>query len=160
VLTNDFDTDGDPLSIDSILTDTTHGALTLDLATGAFTYVPNAGFVGTDSFVYLLHDDFAFTKSDVSGAGEDSSATVTIDVAAAEPTSTPEPTSTTAPGEPTSTPLPPAPTATTGTTGGVSDLPNTGTGTTSGGGLPMAFLLLVAMIGLATTLHYRLRKRA
>ncbi len=160
VLGNDFDSDGDPLSIESILTDTTHGALNLDLASGAFTYVPDEGFVGTDSFVYLLHDEFALTKSDVSGAGVDSSATVTIEVTAAKPTSTPEPTATTVPGEPTSTPLPPAPTATSGTTGGVSELPNTGSGSTSGdGGLRWALLVIVAMLGPAGAVRYMSGKK-
>jgi Bacterial Ig domain len=74
VFANDFDTDGDPLSIDSILTPPSHGSLTLSFSSGGITYVPDPGFVGTDTFVYLLHDSFAVTSSDVTRSGLGSSA--------------------------------------------------------------------------------------
>ncbi len=54
VLANDSDPDLDPLSAVLVST-TTHGLLTLD-ADGSFTYVPNAGFSGSDSFSYRASD--------------------------------------------------------------------------------------------------------
>lgn len=54
VLTNDVDVDGDPLS--AILFDVpAHGKLSLN-ANGSFTYVPDPGFNGLDSFVYKADD--------------------------------------------------------------------------------------------------------
>ncbi|HAO61977.1 MAG TPA: hypothetical protein DCQ90_08780 [Erysipelotrichaceae bacterium] len=54
VLTNDSDVDGPSLNI-SLLTDVTHGSLTLN-ADGSFSYTPNANFNGIDSFTYTLSD--------------------------------------------------------------------------------------------------------
>jgi hypothetical protein len=54
-------------------TTTQGGTVTLAANTGAFTYTPAAGFVGTDSFVYTLSNGFAT-----------STATVTITVTAAQ----------------------------------------------------------------------------
>jgi len=54
VLANDTDPDADPLMA-SLVSGTTNGALTLN-ANGSFTYTPDAGFVGTDSFTYVAHD--------------------------------------------------------------------------------------------------------
>jgi VCBS repeat-containing protein len=54
VLANDIDAEGDPLT--AILVSTTsNGLLTLN-ADGSFTYVPGAGFFGTDSFTYRASD--------------------------------------------------------------------------------------------------------
>jgi C1A family cysteine protease len=54
ILVNDTDANGDPLT--AVLgTGPVTGTLTL-LASGQFTYTPNAGFVGTDSFTYRAHD--------------------------------------------------------------------------------------------------------
>ena len=54
VLANDTDPDADPLTA-SLVSGTTSGALMLN-ANGSFTYTPDAGFVGTDSFTYVAHD--------------------------------------------------------------------------------------------------------
>src|SRR5205823_4319949 len=50
VLANDTDADGDPLAAIWV-SNTTHGTLSLS-PSGAFTYVPNAKYAGTDSFQY------------------------------------------------------------------------------------------------------------
>jgi hypothetical protein len=52
VLANDYDTDGDVMTA-SILTDVSHGTLTLYLD-GSFIYTPDAGFNGEDTFEYQL----------------------------------------------------------------------------------------------------------
>jgi hypothetical protein len=57
VLGNDSDPDGDPL-IAIPNTDPSNGTLTLN-ADGSFTYTPNNGFQGTDSFTYVAYDGFA-----------------------------------------------------------------------------------------------------
>lgn len=56
VLTNDTDIDGDLIFVGTN-TDPSNGTLILDLD-GAFTYTPNTGFVGTDSFTYEACDGF------------------------------------------------------------------------------------------------------
>ena len=54
VLTNDTDSDSDPLT--AILdTDVSHGALTLQ-ADGGFTYLPSTDYTGGDSFTYHAND--------------------------------------------------------------------------------------------------------
>ena len=73
VLANDTDVDGDPLSA-ILVSGPTSGTLTLN-ADGSFNYTPNAGFSGSDSFVYKAND----------GALE-SEATVTITVNPTEET--------------------------------------------------------------------------
>ena len=56
VLANDFDVDGDPLTIVSGLTVApSNGTLTLN-ANGNFTYEPNLNFSGDDSFQYTVTD--------------------------------------------------------------------------------------------------------
>ncbi|MEM6487161.1 MAG: Ig-like domain-containing protein, partial [Pseudomonadota bacterium] len=68
VLGNDSDPDGDPLT--AVLgTGPSNGSLMLN-SDGSFTYTPDPGFVGTDSFTYSASDTVAATP-----------ATVTIDVA-------------------------------------------------------------------------------
>jgi hypothetical protein len=54
VLTNDWDADGDVLSV-SLVATVTHGTLVLN-TNGSFTYAPEAGFAGTDSFAYVVYD--------------------------------------------------------------------------------------------------------
>jgi len=56
VLINDFDPEGDPLDLTAeLVTDVEHGTLTLN-EDGTYTYEPEAGFVGTDSFWYTATD--------------------------------------------------------------------------------------------------------
>lgn len=72
LLANDYDLDDDePLQV-LIVTPPAHGSLETQsmLPEGAFSYVPDTGYVGTDSFTYKLWD----------GLDESSVATVTIDV--------------------------------------------------------------------------------
>ncbi|MEI4474241.1 beta strand repeat-containing protein, partial [Frigidibacter sp. MR17.24] len=69
VLSNDSDADGDPLSA-TVVSNPAHGALTLN-TDGSFTYTPEAGFSGSDSFAYAAAD----------GQGNSTGGTVTIAVA-------------------------------------------------------------------------------
>jgi VCBS repeat-containing protein len=64
VLANDSDPDGDSLTA---LLDVApaHGAVMLN-ADGSFTYTPDAGFSGMDSFTYLVSDGGATTPATVS----------------------------------------------------------------------------------------------
>ncbi len=57
VLGNDFDPDGDPLTV-STVTRPDYGSLTLD-PDGTFTYTPGSTYHRTDSFVYQVGDGFA-----------------------------------------------------------------------------------------------------
>ena len=66
-LANDYDPDGDPITVNSI-TDPAHG--TVVFVDGQFIYTPNAGYEGYDSFQYQICDD----------EGECDIATVTINV--------------------------------------------------------------------------------
>ncbi|REJ76925.1 MAG: hypothetical protein DWQ36_01845 [Acidobacteria bacterium] len=50
---NDYDPDGDPFIVSNFFPPT-HGTLTSVVTSGAFTYSPAPGFVGTDSFSYRL----------------------------------------------------------------------------------------------------------
>jgi VCBS repeat-containing protein len=68
VLGNDYDVDGDPLSV-SIVSGPTHGWATVN-PDGTITYTPNPDFCGTDSFTYQACDP----------AGACDTATVTIHV--------------------------------------------------------------------------------
>jgi VCBS repeat-containing protein len=54
ILANDSDVDGDPLTA-VLVTATSDGGLTLN-SDGSFTYVPNTGFFGSDSFTYRAND--------------------------------------------------------------------------------------------------------
>jgi hypothetical protein len=83
VLANDTDpdnTDGYPGNEDDLdavlVSGPSSGTLVLDSETGAFTYTPNTGFFGTDSFTYQAVD---------SDGALSNIATVTITVAAAPP---------------------------------------------------------------------------
>ncbi len=77
---NDTDAEGDPFVLDFVGT-VAHGTLFGLDPDGAFTYTPDAGFVGTDSFVYRIKD---ISEGLISTSG-----TVTITVAAAEPNTAP-----------------------------------------------------------------------
>ncbi|WP_400080000.1 Ig-like domain-containing protein [Winogradskyella sp. R77965] len=55
VLANDFDPDGDPITI-TATTDPANGAVTLN-PDGTITYTPNSGFIGEDTFTYTICDD-------------------------------------------------------------------------------------------------------
>lgn len=72
VLTNDQDAEDDPLTA-SLVGGVSNGALTLN-SSGAFTYTPDAGFFGIDTFTYRVSDGEAFSNV----------ATVTITVDQAE----------------------------------------------------------------------------
>src|SRR5206468_4074518 len=67
VLANDWDMDGDTLSVTSN-SSAGHGSVTVN-SNGSFTYTPNAGYVGSYSFTYTVSD----------GAGTDT-ATVSLTV--------------------------------------------------------------------------------
>lgn len=54
VLTNDTDSDGDPLTA-ALVNGTIHGTLSFN-ADGSFSYTPAAGYVGSDSFSYQAND--------------------------------------------------------------------------------------------------------
>ena len=69
VLVNDTDADGDPLTAVQ-LSSAGNGVAVLN-ANGSFSYTPNAGFTGDDSFSYEAHDN---------NGGISSAATVTITV--------------------------------------------------------------------------------
>ena len=75
VTANDTDDDGDidPATV-TLVTDPIQGTATVDAATGAVTYTPDAGVVGDDDFTYTVADN----DGDTSNA-----ATVTITVTAA-----------------------------------------------------------------------------
>jgi len=56
VITNDFDVDGNLNPVSYLLTgDVSNGSLTFN-ALGIFTYTPDPGFSGTDSFIYSMCD--------------------------------------------------------------------------------------------------------
>lgn len=57
VLANDSDADDDVLTV-SLITDTANGQLTLH-PDGSYTYTPNNGFIGTDTFSYIINDGTA-----------------------------------------------------------------------------------------------------
>lgn len=54
ILDNDFDVDLDVLTV-SLVDDVAHGSLTLE-PSGAFTYIPDENYNGTDRFTYLVDD--------------------------------------------------------------------------------------------------------
>ena len=57
MLGNDTDADGDPLTA-TLVDDATHGELTLN-ADGSFSYTPETGFTGSDTFTYMANDGTA-----------------------------------------------------------------------------------------------------
>jgi len=56
VLTNDFDPDGDAITVTSTVTPPTNGSVTLN-PNGSYVYTPNTGFTGEDTFVYQICDN-------------------------------------------------------------------------------------------------------
>ena len=58
----DSDPDGDPLSVTAGTFATAHGSVSL-LTDGSFTYTPNAGYAGADSFAYTLIDGHSGTDT-------------------------------------------------------------------------------------------------
>jgi hypothetical protein len=85
ILNGDSDGDGDPISA-ILVNSPANGSLNLN-PDGSFSYTPNAGFSGVDSFIYVAND--GELNSDV--------ATVTIAVEPPLPTPTPTPTPNTPP---------------------------------------------------------------
>ena len=66
ILENDTDLDtGDTLTVNTVpVVGVSNGVLTLS-ADGSFTYAPNAGFTGTDSFTYQICDSYGLCDSGV-----------------------------------------------------------------------------------------------
>ena len=63
VLANDFDIDGDsPLTVTTASPTAAHGTVSCT-ATGACTYTPNPGYVGSDSFTYTISDGHSGTDT-------------------------------------------------------------------------------------------------
>ena len=63
---SDATTDIDSAALTFSLVDTTdaHGTVTVtDATTGAYSYTPDAGYVGADSFTYTISDGFGGTDS-------------------------------------------------------------------------------------------------
>ncbi|WP_298371352.1 Ig-like domain-containing protein, partial [uncultured Lutibacter sp.] len=57
LLTNDFDLDGDNIILNTTpITNPENGLVVINLD-GTYTYTPNSGFVGLDSFIYEICDD-------------------------------------------------------------------------------------------------------
>ena len=72
VLANDSDPDNDPMHVVQSTVTTKDGFTIAMNPDGTFSYTPEAGFLGTDSFTYTVADPYGLT----------SSATVTLDVTA------------------------------------------------------------------------------
>ncbi len=86
VLSNDDDLDEDALTA-LLVSDVSNGTLTLN-SSGAFSYIPNTGFIGTDTFTYRANDGF----------DDSNTATVTIRVRENTPPTAVNDSYTTAPG--------------------------------------------------------------
>ena len=56
VLSNDYDADNDPLTIQSVDTSATLGTVSIDPSFGSILYTPPANFNGTDSLIYTIND--------------------------------------------------------------------------------------------------------
>lgn len=57
VLANDFDPLGHPITIVAVVDQPDNGTIVLDPIDSTYTYTPNPGFVGVDSFTYVICDD-------------------------------------------------------------------------------------------------------
>lgn len=77
ILANDTDQDGDALTVE-LVSSTSRGSLTLN-TNGTFSYTPESGFVGSDSFTYRAND----------GIETSDTANVTINVTAVNTNSAP-----------------------------------------------------------------------
>ncbi|HEY1774899.1 MAG TPA: Ig-like domain-containing protein [Solirubrobacteraceae bacterium] len=78
---------GDTLSVVSAMTQTPHGEVSID-SDGSFAYVPDPGFVGTDTFHYTVSDggdDYATGTAAVQVTGPVISAPATLDFGAQMP---------------------------------------------------------------------------
>ena len=64
LLANDSDPDGDAISVDTIGSPT-NGSLT-DNQDGTYTYTPDAGFTGTDTFAYTITDSVETAQAQIS----------------------------------------------------------------------------------------------
>lgn len=93
LLANDSDPNNDALTA-VIVTNPTQGVMVLN-TNGSFTYTPNSGFSGTDSFTYQASD----------GKANSETATVTLSI---KPVVTPPPTTPPPPATTTTTPPPPS----------------------------------------------------
>ena len=71
MLANDTDADPNTTLTAALVSNTTHGSVNLS-SDGSFTYTPNSGYTGSDTFTYQAND----------GTANSNSATVTIDVSA------------------------------------------------------------------------------
>jgi filamentous hemagglutinin family protein len=87
VLANDYDADNDPLSVVLDGTSPQHGQLVLN-KDGTFTYSPDEGFSGNDSFTYLV------TDGQLGGAPAGATVTVTVNPGEVPPPPPPAPTPT------------------------------------------------------------------
>ena len=65
VLANDYDPDGNPLSVISVDAYSIAMGIIVDLYAGNFSYTPQAGFSGMDSFNYSISDGLGGTASGV-----------------------------------------------------------------------------------------------
>lgn len=63
LLANDTDPESQSLSDFTIVNSPTHGTINFDRATG-YTYTPDAGFTGIDSFTYTMKDTFAAVSNE------------------------------------------------------------------------------------------------
>jgi RHS repeat-associated protein len=82
LLANDSDSDGDPIRISGDLRlpfQTAHGIILLE-SSGAFTYTPNFGYIGTDSFSFTVCDNLEACSGE----------TVTFDIVNAAPDAGPD----------------------------------------------------------------------
>lgn len=113
VLANDHDPNGDTFMAIPLeeVAQPAHGTVELS-SDGSFSYTPVAGFVGTDSFVYGIYDEFTTSNP----------ATVTIVVTAATTTTTDVATTTTTDLSTTTSTLAQATTSTTGAVGPSSEV--------------------------------------
>ena len=63
VLDNDIDPEGNwkfgASDLFTVVTTTSNGSLTVDNNTGVFTYTPDTNFIGTDTFSYMVRDQFS-----------------------------------------------------------------------------------------------------
>lgn len=91
VLANDVDEEGrlNPASV-RVVTAPAHGRVEVETATGAVTYQPEAGYTGTDSFTYVVEDEFG-------GASNVATVSLTVEPAGLSPVTRGD-TATVAPG--------------------------------------------------------------
>jgi hypothetical protein len=168
VLHNDVSPDGDPIEVFGISTDPTHGAVSIH-PDGSFQYLPQPGYVGTDSFDYMVIDSFQLSDVQKTGVTKKPIATVNITItepptptetATAEPTLTatlPAADVTETPPDPTATEIVPTPTD--DATGGVTELPNTGVAPGNGSDSNVLAACLLALTIAAVAFSFRRRFR-